>query len=59
MESSTSSNINLENVSIDILFEEFDGDEVSQIDVELPEDINIDNNDPVIEEFFDIRTFEE
>ncbi|CAG8676646.1 18362_t:CDS:1, partial [Racocetra fulgida] len=58
-ESSTFSNINLEDISIDILFEEFDGDEVLQIDVKLLEDINMDNNDLVIVEFFDIRTFEE
>ncbi|CAG8625652.1 9146_t:CDS:2, partial [Dentiscutata erythropus] len=37
----------------------FDGDEVLQIDVKLPEDINMDNDNLVMEEFFDIRTFEE
>ncbi|CAG8600333.1 28646_t:CDS:2 [Gigaspora margarita] len=33
-------------------------DKVLQIDIELP-DFDMNNTDPVIEEFFDTRTFEE
>ncbi|CAG8808305.1 15657_t:CDS:1, partial [Gigaspora margarita] len=50
--------IDLENASVDIFFEEFVEDEVLQIDIELP-DFDMNDTDPVIEEFFDTRTFGE
>ncbi|CAG8518413.1 2892_t:CDS:2 [Cetraspora pellucida] len=56
--STSTDDINLENASVDILFEEFDEDEVSQIDIELP-DFDTNNNELIMEEFFDMRTFEE
>ncbi|CAG8787333.1 6225_t:CDS:1, partial [Racocetra fulgida] len=51
-------NIDLENASINIFFEKFDGDEILQIDVKLP-DFDTNNNDLVMEEFFDFKTLEE
>ncbi|CAG8569811.1 9297_t:CDS:1 [Dentiscutata heterogama] len=56
--STSTDDINLENASVDILFEKFDEDEVSQIDIELP-DFDTNNNELVMEEFFDMRIFEE
>ncbi|CAG8481553.1 6479_t:CDS:2, partial [Racocetra fulgida] len=50
-------NVDFENTTINILFEEFDEDEILQIDVELP-DFDANDNDSVMEEFFDIKTFE-
>ncbi|CAG8619622.1 2960_t:CDS:2, partial [Dentiscutata heterogama] len=48
----------LENASIDIFFEEFDEDEILQIDVELL-NLDMNNTDLAMEEFFDTKTFKE
>ncbi|CAG8627456.1 2104_t:CDS:1, partial [Scutellospora calospora] len=48
----------LENANVDIFFEEFSGDEILQVDVELP-DFDMHDNDSVIEEFFDFNIFEQ
>ncbi|CAG8659015.1 5662_t:CDS:2, partial [Cetraspora pellucida] len=51
-------NINLENASINIFFEEFGRDKILQVDIELS-DFDIHDNDPVMKEFFDFNIFDQ